>query len=93
MPKLISKKDIENTLEFFSKNQYYLQINTLIELGISSGLRAEELYQLKPDDICLDDRIVRVNHNPMRGQTTKTKKSRISFFTNDTKKALTEYLT
>ena len=38
------------------------------------------------------DRIVHINHNPKNGQSTKTKKSRISFFTEYTKEVLIEYL-
>ena len=60
-------------------------------LGATSGLRAEELYQLIPENIDLDNRIVYVNHNPSNGQTTKTGRSRVSFFTKETQLALQEY--
>jgi integrase len=36
-------------------------------------MRAEELYQLTVDDIDLDTRTVRINHNPNHGQSTKSK--------------------
>ncbi len=72
--------------------QYFKQIQTLVLLGSSSGMRAEELYQLNQDDIDLDNRIVHINHNPLNGQTTKTQRSRVSFFTEGTKQALSEYL-
>lgn len=55
-------------------------------------MRGEELYQLTPNDIDLDQRIVHINHNPLNGQTTKTRRSRISFFNADAQKALSEYL-
>ena len=55
-------------------------------------MRAGELYQLTPEDIDLHNRIVRINHNPNNEQSTKTKKSRISFYTKDTRKTLSEYL-
>jgi integrase/recombinase XerD len=55
-------------------------------------MRAEELYQLTPQDIDLVNREVRINHNPDNGQTTKTQRSRISFFSLEAKEALTEYL-
>jgi integrase/recombinase XerD len=48
---------------------------------------------LRIEDINLENRIVYINHNPNNGQTTKTKKSRISFFTENTKQALQEYFT
>ena len=56
-------------------------------------MSAEELYQLEINDIDLDSRIVHINHNPNNGQSTKTKMSRISFFTDDVKDALSEYFT
>ena len=67
-------------------------MKALILLGISSGLRSEELYQLKEEDIDLNNRLVCVNHNPSNGQSTRTKRSRVSFFTVETEKVLREYL-
>lgn len=87
-----SKEDIHATLKYFENNEYYPRFKALILLGSTSGLRAEELYQLTVQDIDIDNRIVYVNHNPNNGQTTKTKQSRISFFTNITKQFLLEYL-
>ncbi len=91
MPKRISSNAINNTLSLFEKHGYYLQIKALILLGSSSGMRAEELYQLRPDDINLENRRVNINHNPNNGQSTKTKHSRVSFFSEETKRALTDY--
>lgn len=54
-------------------------------------MRAEELYQLTLDDINLDTRTMMINHNPNNGQSTKTKRSSVSFSTDDAKQALTEY--
>ena len=88
----ITKECIQDTLEFFNDNIYYIQIKALVYLGISSGLRAEELYQLTIKDIDLENRIIYINHNPNLNQTTKTKTSRISFFNNDAKQELKEYL-
>ena len=91
-PKRLSKKNIEQTLRYFSNSPFYKQIKALILLGATSGLRAEELYQLTPDDIDLDNRIVYVKHNPKHGKTTKTGKSRITFFSRETQQALMDYL-
>jgi len=91
-PKRITKEDISRTLHFFKDSPYYLQLKAIVLLGASSGLRSEELCQLSPQDLDLENRIVYVNHNPDNGQTTKTKKSRISFFSEEAKKALEEYL-
>ena len=92
-PKYIPKDMIESTINYFKDHEYNIRFKALICLGMDSGLRAEELYQLTSDDIDLDKQIVRINHNPNNGQSTKTKISRISFFTNTTKQILSEYLT
>jgi integrase/recombinase XerD len=91
IPKYIPKEDIDKTFEYFKNHKHFLRFKAVILLGISSGIRAEELYQLNINDFDLGNRIVRINHNPKNGQTTKTRKSRISFFTEDTKQALIEY--
>jgi len=91
-PTRFSLKNIDETLHYFKDNPHFLQIKSLILLGSTTGLRAEELYQLNPEDIDLQDRIVRVNHNPQNGQTTKTQHSRVSFFNNEALLALEEYL-
>ncbi|MCK4901927.1 MAG: site-specific integrase [Thermoplasmatales archaeon] len=93
LPKRVTLEDIKDTLSYFKDNQYFLQIKVLIFLGISSGMRAEELYQLTIDDIDLDNRIIHINHNPQNGQSTKTKISRISFFNKEAQIAMNEYLT
>ena len=45
-PMRISHKAIDDTILYFKDKPHYLQIKALILLGSSSGLRAEELYQL-----------------------------------------------
>jgi integrase/recombinase XerD len=92
LPKRITEDYIQKALEYFKDNIYNIQIKSLIYLGITSGLRSEELYQLTLDDIDLDNRIIYINHNPENKQTTKTKTSRISFFNEDAKRELIEYL-
>ena len=90
--KRVTKEDIVKTIQYFSKNEYFIQLKALILLGASSGLRAGEIYQLKPENIDLENRIVYVIHDPREGKTTKTGKSRISFFNEEAKEALEEYL-
>ena len=90
-PKYISKESIDATLGHFKNDNYYTRFKSLILLGLDSGMRAEELYQLTNEDINLNDRIVHINHNPNNDQSTKTKMSRISFFTEGTNQALIEY--
>ena len=92
LPKRISSNAIQDTLSHYQDNEYYLQVKAIILLGTTSGMRAEELYQLTLDDINLDTRTVMINHNPSNGQSTKTKRSRISFFTDEAKQALSEYV-
>jgi integrase/recombinase XerD len=93
LPKRVTLEDTKATQSYLKDNQYFTQIKSLILLGMSSGMRAEEIYQLSIDDIDLDTRTVYINHNPQNGQSTKTKHSRISFFNEEAKEALTEYLT
>jgi len=92
-PKHVSKDDIIRTLKYFENNEYKLRFNAIIHLGIDTGMRAEELYQLLISDIDFDNRCICINHNPNNGQSTKTKQSRVSFFTEYTKQVLNEYLT
>jgi len=91
-PKYISKDMIESTINYFRNHEYNLRFKALIYLGIDSGLRAEELYQLTIEDIDIEHQVVSINHNPNNGQSTKTKQSRVSFFTDITKCILSEYL-
>ena len=91
-PKRITINEIQVTLKYFDGHEVFQKIKALIYLGISSGLRAHEIYQLTRKDIDLDKGIVRINHDPRNGQTTKTKYSRISFINNNAKQALEEYI-
>jgi integrase/recombinase XerD len=92
VPKRITTEIIQDTLNHFKGHPYEKQMKALILLGASSGMRSEELYQLTPDDIDLDNCIITINHDPDNGHTVKTGKSRIVLFNNDAKQALVEYL-
>ena len=92
VPKRISGEDIVSSLSQFKGHPHYKQIKALILLGSSTGIRAEELYQLELEDIKLDSRTVSIIHDESTGKTTKTKHSRISFFNNETRQALSDYL-
>ena len=89
--KRLSKTDINKTLTYFKPHKYFIQFKALILIGATSGLRAEELYQLTQKDIDLENNIIHINHNPSIGQTTKTKRSRISFFNEEAKQAILDY--
>ena len=89
-PKRVTHEDIQETLKCVSKHG--LRYVALTLLGASSGMRAEEMYQLNLGDIDLDNRTIRIRHNPRNGQTTKTGKSRIAFFNAETQLALQEFI-
>ncbi|MCJ7570443.1 MAG: site-specific integrase [Candidatus Thermoplasmatota archaeon] len=92
IPMRVTISDIEKTLEYFKNNTYNKQIWAIVLLGASSGLRAEELYQLTPKDIDINSRTVYVRHNPSNNQTTKTKRSRVSFFDVEAQRALESFI-
>jgi integrase/recombinase XerD len=92
LPTYISRDMIESAIDYFRGHDYNIRFKALIRLGADTGLRAEELYQLTSEDIDIVNRTIHVNHNPQNGQSTKTKQSRVSFFTNSTKGTLLEYL-
>jgi integrase/recombinase XerD len=91
-PKRFTREVIQQTLSHFEYNQYFKQVKAIVLLGASSGMRAEEMYQLNLNDIDFDNRIVHINHVPANGQTTKTQRSRVSFFTEEAEQAFLEYL-
>jgi len=93
LPHRITQEQIRQTIQYFNGHKYFKQLKAIILLGASSGMRAEELYQLEPCDIDIDNRLVHINHDPKNGQSTKTKKSRISYFNEEAQKTLIEYLT
>jgi integrase/recombinase XerD len=92
IPKRITKEDVKSTLSYFKGHESFLKIKSLILLGATSGMRAHELYQLTPEDIDIENRIIHVYHDPSNGHTTKTKKSRIAMFNEEAKQILKEYL-
>ncbi|MBE3122006.1 MAG: site-specific integrase [Thermoplasmata archaeon] len=87
-PIKVSDEQVKDAIAYFKGDN---QTIALIHLGCDSGLRAEELYQLKIENIDLGNRTVYVKHDPKNGQSTKTGVSRQSFFTGKTAKLLTIY--
>jgi len=92
MPKRVTNEDISKAIDYFKNNEYFKRFKSLILLGSTSGLRPSELYALTIDDIDLNNRKIYVRHDPKSNHTTKTGKSRISFFNQQAKVALEEYL-
>jgi len=91
-PKRVTNEDVNKTIEYLKDEDNFLRHRTLVLLGCTSGLRAEELYKLTPDDIDMDTRTVYVRHDPRNNHSTKTKESRISFFTIEACDSLKNYL-
>jgi integrase/recombinase XerD len=91
-PKKIDYNDIEETISNFKNHKYFKQIKAIILLGISSGMRPEEMYQLTQKDIDITNRIIHIYHDPENGKTTKTKRNRIAIFNYEAQKALKDYL-
>ena len=92
-PMRVTDEKIQETLNFFNGNRYEIQLRALVLLGADTGMRPEEIYQVRKEDIDLENRTVYVKHDPKNNQTTKTGKSRVSFFTKNTAVILKEYLT
>ena len=93
IPQYISqRRKITETLNYFKTNDNYLRIKAVILLGCSSGLRAEEIYNLTMEDIDLNKRKITIRHDPKSNHTTKTKKTRISFISEEAKIAIQDYL-
>ena len=91
-PIRVTDEKIQEALNFFKGNKYEIQLRTLVLLGADTGMRPEEIYQVRKEDIDLENRTVYVKHDPKNNQTTKTGKSRVSFFTENTAVVLKEYL-
>ena len=83
--KRITTYEITQSLRIIETKREKERYVSLVLLGATSGLRSEELYQLTIKDIDVEKRTLHVNHDPINGQTTKTKKSRITFFTEEKK--------
>jgi integrase/recombinase XerD len=92
IPKRVTNDDIIDTLSYFEGHVFNKQIQAIILLGATSGMRAEELYQLKPDDIDIENRVIHIIHDPTNGQSTKTGKNRIAIFNLEAQMALKGYL-
>jgi len=78
LPRRLTRYDIETLKDKFP------YAKAIISLGCSSGLRAEELYSLTPNDLDLETRTVYVRH-------TKTGVPRISFFDQETRVLLKDF--
>jgi len=83
-PKLVTKEDIERSLLYFEGN---LQAKAIIHLGVTTGLRASELYALTKEQVLnsLVDRTLII-------RSAKSKRLRTVFYTPRTREILQEYI-
>ena len=86
---VIKIEHIRNLLNEVEKlrEPYKSKLRCAILLTATSGLRAEELYKLRLKDIDVENRIIHV-----RAEIAKDFEDRITFFSEEAKEALTEYL-
>ena len=88
----------EKSVSYYRKQGYqilkflrYMDVKWMEEIK----LPPESTYLPKhvpKEDIDFDKRCIKVNHNPNNGQSTKTKHSRITFFTENRKQILNDYI-
>ena len=66
---------------------YRLKLKSAVLLSATSGLRAEELYKLRLEDIDLENRTIFV-----RAEIAKDYEDRVTFFSKEAQAVLNEYL-
>ena len=86
---VIKIEHIRNLLNEVEKlrEPYKSKLRGAILLTATSGLRAEELYKLRLKDIDVENRIIHV-----RAEIAKDFEDRITFFSDEAKEALVDYL-
>jgi integrase len=88
-PIRISSDAIKKTFDYFNEDDTFIRLKAVILLGCSSGLRSTEIYNLTEDDIDLNNNMIIVKHDP---KNNHTKKTRVTFFSDEAKKAIEEYI-
>ena len=91
-PIRISSDTIKKTIDYFKEDDTFIRLKAVILVGCSSGLRSTEIYKLTENDIDLNNNMILVKHDPKNNHTTKTKKTRVTFFSNEAKKTIEEYI-
>ncbi|WP_280959709.1 site-specific integrase [Archaeoglobus profundus] len=76
-------KEIDNKLQ----DPYRLKLKSAVLLCATSGLRSEELYKLRLEDVDVENRTIFV-----RAEIAKDYEDRITFFNLEAQEALLEYL-
>ena len=91
LPKRFTLDDIHNTLSYFDNHPNRLQMQTVTLLGATTGMRAEEIYQLNYEDFDFNNNLVKIQFDPDHDRTVKNCQARISFFNDETKELLLDY--
>ena len=76
-------QEIDNKLE----DPYRLKVKSAVLLSATSGLRAEELYKLRLEDVDVENRTIFV-----RAEIAKDYEDRVTFFNLEAQEALLEYM-
>ena len=94
---LLNAKNTIKNIEYLKGDdfvQLYFKINGIIPIPdlFYPDENNSRFIVMRINDINLEKRTVYVRHNPVNNHTTKNKKSRISFFNQDAKIALFQYI-
>jgi integrase len=91
LPKRVTVDDIRKSLDFFNGHEYEVQMKSVVLLGATTGMRAEELFQLQQRDFIFSNNIVRIKNDPNTGRSVKTGEPRIAIFNDEAKKYLVDF--
>ncbi|WP_245526129.1 tyrosine-type recombinase/integrase [Archaeoglobus profundus] len=87
MIKVEHVRDLLREIDEKLSGPYRLKLKSAVLLSATSGLRAEELYKLRLEDIDLENRTIFV-----RAEIAKDYEDRVTFFSKEAQDVLEEYL-
>ncbi|MFE3845464.1 tyrosine-type recombinase/integrase [Thermoplasmatota archaeon] len=91
LPKRITVEDVRKTIDYFNNHEYELQLKSVLFLGATSGMRAEEIYQLEKDDFNFSNNTVKIVNDPDNGRSVKTGQPRVAIFNSEARRTLVDY--
>lgn len=85
---------IENIRKYEKNEERKLRVIAMFTIAATSGIRAEELYSLTLDDLDIKKRIIYISFGKTAGsdKSVKDYEERVTFFNQEAKRALKEYL-
>jgi len=88
------QKIIENIRKYEKNEERKLRAIAMFTIAATSGIRAEELYSLTLEDLNIKERIIYISFGKTAGsdKSVKDYEERVTFFNQEAKKALKEYL-